>query len=55
MITTITLNPAVDKTYTTARFLPGQVNRMDSAKSIAGGKEYGGDIKIRSRISCRTA
>lgn len=54
MITTITLNPAVDKTYTTARFLPGQVNRMDSAKSIAGGKginvakvlhQYGMDVR----------
>lgn len=38
MITTVTLNPAVDKTYTGARLLPGYVNRMDSLKSIAGGK-----------------
>lgn len=38
MITTVTLNPAVDKTFTAARLLPGQVNRMDSVKNIAGGK-----------------
>ena len=38
MITTVTLNPAVDKTYTAARLLLGQVNRMDSVKNIAGGK-----------------
>lgn len=38
MITTVTLNPAVDKTYTGTRLLPGHVNRMDSLKSIAGGK-----------------
>ena len=38
MITTVTLNPAVDKTYTAARLLLGQVNRMDSVKNIAVGK-----------------
>lgn len=38
MITTVTLNPAVDKTYETARLLLGQVNRMESIKNIAGGK-----------------
>lgn len=38
MITTVTLNPAVDKTYTTARLMQGQVNRMDSVRNIAGGK-----------------
>lgn len=38
MITTVTLNPAVDKTYTAARLLPGQVNRMESVKNLAGGK-----------------
>lgn len=38
MIATITLNPAVDKTYTCARILPGQVNRMESVKNLAGGK-----------------
>ncbi len=36
--TTVTLNPAVDKTCTSARLLPGQVNRMDSVKNFAGGK-----------------
>ena len=38
MITTVTLNPAIDKTITTSRLLPGQVNRGDSVKNIAGGK-----------------
>ena len=38
MIATVTLNPAVDKTYTAARMIPGQVNRIDSIKNIAGGK-----------------
>ena len=38
MIATVTLNPAVDKTYTCTGILPGQVNRMDSAKNLAGGK-----------------
>lgn len=38
MITTVTLNPAVDKTYTAARLIPGQVNRMEGVKNLAGGK-----------------
>ncbi len=38
VIVTVTLNPAVDKTCTAARLLPGQVNRMESVKNIAGGK-----------------
>ncbi len=38
MITTVTLNPAVDKTYTTATLMTGQMNRMDSVRNIAGGK-----------------
>ncbi len=38
MIVTVTLNPAVDKTCKTARMIPGQINRMDSMKNIAGGK-----------------
>lgn len=38
MITTITLNPAVDKTYTTDALLGGQVNRMRTSDSIPGGK-----------------
>lgn len=54
MFTTVTLNPAVDKTYTAARLLPGQVNRMDSVKNLAGGKginvakvlrQYGFEVK----------
>lgn len=38
IFTTVTLNPAVDKTYTSSRLLPGQVNRMNSVKNLAGGK-----------------
>lgn len=38
MIATVTLNPAVDKTYTCSGILTGQVNRMDSVKNLAGGK-----------------
>ena len=38
MITTITLNPAIDKTCTASRFVPGQVNRMERVQNIAGGK-----------------
>jgi tagatose 6-phosphate kinase len=38
MITTVTLNPAIDKTCTTGGLLLGQVNRMQTIKSYAGGK-----------------
>lgn len=38
MILTVTLNPAVDKTYTTEALIMGNVNRMRTAMSIAGGK-----------------
>lgn len=38
MVLTVTLNPAVDKTYETAELILGQVNRMRSAVSIPGGK-----------------
>lgn len=37
-IMTVTLNPAVDKTYTTQRLIVGNVNRMRTAMNIAGGK-----------------
>lgn len=37
-ILTVTLNPAVDKTYTTKCLVAGQVNRMRTAMNIAGGK-----------------
>ncbi len=37
-IMTVTLNPAVDKTYTTQGVIVGQVNRMRTAVKIAGGK-----------------
>ena len=38
MILTITLNPALDKTYTTGSLMLGQVNRMRTVHNIAGGK-----------------
>lgn len=37
-IMTVTLNPAVDKTYTAQRLIVGNVNRMRTAMNIAGGK-----------------
>lgn len=37
-ILTVTLNPAVDKTYTTQSVIVGNVNRMRTAMNIAGGK-----------------
>ncbi len=53
MILTVTLNPAVDKTYETGELLPGHVNRMRSVVKLAGGKgvnvtrilrQYGFDV-----------
>ena len=38
MILTVTLNPAVDKTYQTGELFCGRVNRMRSMTNIAGGK-----------------
>lgn len=38
MILTVTLNPAVDKTYRTDQLISGHVNRMQSMMSIPGGK-----------------
>lgn len=38
MITTVTLNPAIDKTCTLTSLRPGTVNRMESVKNLAGGK-----------------
>ena len=38
MITTVTLNPAVDKTYRTEILIRGQVNRMHTTTELAGGK-----------------
>ncbi|MBQ6806025.1 MAG: 1-phosphofructokinase [Lachnospiraceae bacterium] len=38
MILTVTLNPAVDKTYTTGELITGHVNRMRTMMKIAGGK-----------------
>ena len=36
MILTVTLNPAVDKTYRTEELFCGRVNRMRSVTNIAG-------------------
>lgn len=38
MILTVTLNPAVDKTYTAGELITGHVNRMRTVMSLAGGK-----------------
>lgn len=38
MILTVSLNPAVDRTCRLKRLAPGEVNRMDAAESVAGGK-----------------
>ena len=38
MILTVTLNPAVDKTYQTGELFCGRVNRMRSVTNIPGGK-----------------
>ncbi len=38
MVLTVTLNPAVDKTYTVGELITGHVNRMRSVMNIAGGK-----------------
>ena len=38
MVATVTLNPAIDKTYTASTLHPGEVNRMNTVKNIAGGK-----------------
>lgn len=38
MILTVTLNPAIDKTYTAQELIAGHVNRMSSMVNIPGGK-----------------
>lgn len=38
MILTVTLNPAVDKTYTISSLMLGQVNRIEKAVNYPGGK-----------------
>lgn len=38
MIVTVTLNPAVDKTYTASGLIMGQVNRMKTVRNLVGGK-----------------
>lgn len=50
MILTVTLNPAIDKTYRTQELIPGHVNRMKSMENIPGGK----GINV-SRILCQYA
>lgn len=50
MILTVTLNPAIDKTYSTQELIAGHVNRMKSMKNIPGGK----GINV-SKILCQYA
>lgn len=50
MILTVTLNPAIDKTYRTQELIAGHVNRMKSMKNIPGGK----GINV-SKILCQYA
>lgn len=38
MILTVTLNPAVDKTYTLSNLVPGNVNRVETMVNLPGGK-----------------
>lgn len=38
MVLTVTLNPAVDKTYMAGELIPGHVNRMEKMVNIPGGK-----------------
>lgn len=50
MILTVTLNPAIDKTYCTQELIAGHVNRMKSMENIPGGK----GINV-SKILCQYA
>ena len=51
---TVTLNPAVDKTYTTQGVIVGNVNRMRTVMKIAGGKGVN-VTKILRQYGCEVA
>lgn len=53
-ILTVTLNPAVDKTYTAQSVISGHVNRMRTAVKIAGGKGVN-VTKILRQFGCEVA
>lgn len=53
-ILTVTLNPAVDKTYTAQRLTAGHVNRMRTVLNIAGGKGVN-VTKILRQYGCEVA
>ena len=53
-IMTVTLNPAVDKTYTTQGVIVGHVNRMRTVMKIAGGKGVN-VTKILRQYGCEVA
>ena len=53
-IMTVTLNPAVDKTYTTQGVIIGNVNRMRTVMKIAGGKGVN-VTKILRQYGCEVA
>jgi tagatose 6-phosphate kinase len=60
MITTVTLNPAIDKVCTTQGLRLGNINRMESVTNIAGGKgvnvakilrQYGYEVAVLGFIA----
>ena len=53
-VMTVTLNPAVDKTYTTQGVIVGNVNRMRTVMKIAGGKGVN-VTKILRQYGCEVA
>ena len=53
-VMTVTLNPAVDKTYTTQGVIVGHVNRMRTVMKIAGGKGVN-VTKILRQYGCEVA
>ena len=42
MITTISLNPSIDRTVEVERFVPGGLNRVVESNSVAAGKGVNG-------------
>ena len=53
MITTVTLNPAIDKTIVLERFVHGSVNRVQSVREDMGGKGIN-VAKVLNSLGCDT-